>query len=168
MKKISCFLIAIVIGITVAFGAVACSPTSAPFPEKPGFYNLYEAYTNGWLTKDDLMSIAYYHNGGRGGNKDIMPENYTPKPKTPEVLSEEMDLAIRQTFLDEHFIESDPCEITLDNLRAEYYGTYSNCVAVKIWCDVFGYGAAIVRERIGGVLFGYSNTNTLQIWIGAN
>ena len=165
MKKISCFLIALVIGIMVAFGAVACAPTSAPFPEKPGFYNLYEAYTNGWLTKDDLMSIAYYHNGRRG-NEGIMPENYTPKPKTPEVLSDEMHLAIRQTFWDERFIESNPYNITVnDILIMEYYGCYNRCVAVMIEWDDDTHSHIIIKDNIGGINFYYNDAIRISIWI---
>ena len=31
---------------------------------KGNFYSLREAYDNGWLTQEDLQSLAYYYNGG--------------------------------------------------------------------------------------------------------
>ena len=52
-------------------------------PEASGdFYSLQEAYEAGYLTKEEIMSIAYYHNGGRVYNEEIMSEEYTPIPKT--------------------------------------------------------------------------------------
>ena len=51
-------------------------------PEASGdFYSLQEAYEAGYLTKEEIMSIAYYHNGGRVYNEEIMSEEYTPIPK---------------------------------------------------------------------------------------
>ena len=59
-------------------------------PEASGdFYSLQEAYEAGYLTKEEIMSIAYYHNGSRVYNEEIMSEEYTPIPKTPQELSEE-------------------------------------------------------------------------------
>ena len=52
-------------------------------PEASGdFYSLQEAYEAGYLTKEEIMSIAYYHNGGRVYNEEIMSEEYTPIPKS--------------------------------------------------------------------------------------
>ena len=40
-----------------------------------GLCGLEKAYENGWLTKAELMSIAYYLNGGRTHNEEIMAED---------------------------------------------------------------------------------------------
>ena len=61
------------------------------------FYTLKEAYNGGLISKADLMSIAYYHNGGRQYNEEIMGEDFVPAPKTPEKLSPATENAIKLT-----------------------------------------------------------------------
>ena len=39
------------------------------------FYSLEEAYENGWLTQEDILSIAYYYNQGAEGNEALMGES---------------------------------------------------------------------------------------------
>ncbi|MDE6075037.1 MAG: hypothetical protein K2G26_01215, partial [Clostridia bacterium] len=51
------------------------------------FYTLQEAYDNGYLTLEDLLSIAYYHNGGITGNEELISLDFTPKQKNPECIS---------------------------------------------------------------------------------
>ena len=49
--------------------------------DEGAFYTLQGAYNAGYLTKEEIMSIAYYHNGGRLYNEEIMSEKYRPFPK---------------------------------------------------------------------------------------
>ena len=77
---------------------VQSSENSSSVVEKKGtFYTLQEAYDNGWLNQEQLLSIAYYHQGTEG-NEELMGENYTPIPKTPDMLSEELELEIKQKY----------------------------------------------------------------------
>ena len=130
------------------------------------FYTMQGAYDNGYLTKADLMSIAYYHNGGRKHNEEIMDEAYTPAPKTPETLSEVTELLIKRTaakdYRENHNInnaEASGFTIT------EYDGTYGDCVAV-IMRDDYSGSAGVVEvlvETIGGVNYYYTG-RTIKIW----
>ena len=63
------------------------------------FYSLEEAYENGWLTRDDILSIAYYYNQGTEGNEELMGESYAPEPMVPETLDEERVNQIKRTYL---------------------------------------------------------------------
>ena len=98
------------------------------------FYSLQEAYDNGWLTREELLSIAYYYYeekfpslGGRYGNEEIMDENYTPLTKTPATLDVEMDLEIRKAYVKGNIYRVDTMEIQA------YCGTYGECIAVYIY-----------------------------------
>jgi hypothetical protein len=48
------------------------------------FYNLEEAYDLELLTVEDLHNIAYYY-------RSIADENFVPKTKNPETLSQETE-----------------------------------------------------------------------------
>ena len=111
---------------------------SSSVVEKKGtFYTLQEAYDNGWLNQEQLLSIAYYHQGTEG-NEELMGENYTPIPKTPDMLSEELELEIKQKYY-----EQESCEersISMDKVKSIYYGVYNDCVCVKLWLDLIYLG----------------------------
>ena len=129
------------------------------------FYFLEDAYDNGWLTQEDIMSIAYYHNRGRWYNEDIMPENYAPQPKMPEVLSDKTQLKIKSVsakalreFQNIKNAEADDIIIT------EYYGTYGDCVAVRTRDNYSGYGTIVFTDLTAGVKFFYGDPKLIQIW----
>jgi len=135
------------------------------------FYSLQTAYDNGWLTQEDLMSIAYYNNGGREYNEEIMPEDYAPQAKTPEILDEPTNLAIKQSVWEESFKEDNPHNITTNDIGVSYYGIYKNCVAVKTGCYKFPYLTVEGGEIVSGVYFyysgyysGYTGFNHIVIW----
>ena len=48
------------------------------------FYTLQEAFDQGFLTENDLKSIAYYNNGGRENNEDKIEEDFVPQPLNPK------------------------------------------------------------------------------------
>ena len=92
------------------------------------FYSLEEAYENGWLTRDDILRIAYYYNQGTEGNEELMGENYAPEPMVPEMLDEERVNQIKRTYLNE--VIAMP-EGTFEHviIRA-YYGTYGGNIVI--------------------------------------
>ena len=121
------------------------------------FYSLQEAYDNGWLTREELLSIAYYYYeekfprlGGRYGNEEIMDENYTPLPKTPETLDEEMDLEIRKAYVKGNIYRVDTVEIEV------YCGTYGECIAVFMHGEG-GYPDAEDIEKVLDIQYVYPN-----------
>ena len=60
-----------------------------------GFFGLQGAYDHGLLTVQDLLSIAYYHGTSQGDNS-----TFTPSKKDPEVLSTEVESAIKEAWAD--------------------------------------------------------------------
>ena len=69
MKKILNILCTAIAAVLLCGGIAGCAPQTYGT-----FYTLEEAYEAGILTHDELMSIAYYHNGGTRGNEAIMGE----------------------------------------------------------------------------------------------
>ena len=131
-------------------------------PEQPivaGFHDLEIAYKNGWLSKTDLKSIAYYYNGGSDD------ETFVPRPKTPELLSEVAENTIKQVYFDD--LQKRFPEASLDRIFVlNYYGTYGDSVIVKVWDDCVLYDLVIISEYfIGGVLFRNYNARTISVWM---
>ena len=156
-KKVIIFLLSIICAFGVMFSAGCNTPTGK-------FYTLQEAYDNGFLTQEDLMSIAYFNNGGREYNEDIMDENYVPAPMNPTALSAETDMAIRQSYWDKYYKENTPTNRTIDDIGLGYYGTYNNCVAVKVYFG--GFVIEIVRkDYVGGITVFYNCGEKISIWV---
>lgn len=146
------------------------------------FYTLQEAYNNGWLTQADLMSIACYHNGGQRYNEEIMSDDYKPAPKTPEILSKNVDLAIRQTLVNDLNKEYDSDSFVLNNIVVcAYYGTYNGGAAIRMVYSVDGESGlndVISENTVANVKFRYTDytnffqltnytfTNAIMIWKG--
>lgn len=128
-------------------------------------YSLQEAYNNGWLTLGDIMSIAYYHNGGRSGNEEIMDEYYEPSPKTPEVLSSETELKIKSAAAKEYREKYNIENAEADGFTiTEYYGTYSGCIAVRTDDIYSGYAAVVWTETVAGIKITYYSGYPIKIW----
>lgn len=152
--------------LVIALGCfVGCDPTPSGT-----FYTLQEAYEGGLLTREELMSIAYYHNGGRQYNEEIMGEEYTPIPKEPAELSEETSLQIRNTAAWElRHAETDALpNATTDGFQVQnYYGSYRGAVAVIITCSYYNYPAVEldISYEIGGVVVHYWTYERIHVWI---
>lgn len=192
MKKLCSVIISLMLGIVALFGIAGCnSGTQSELQGKidelqsrieeleyrierlekqlngesleGSFYSLYDAYDNGWLTKEDLMSIAYYNNRGRWGNEEIMGKTYKPAPKTPEVLSEETELKIKSTAARD-FNKENNTEYTGDDFTiTEYYGTYGRCIAVMVKYTHSGCGPIFITVSVAGVNFNI-DCLFIQIW----
>lgn len=127
------------------------------------FYTLQEAYNNGLITREDLMSIAYYHSG-RTYNEESMSATYNPAPKIPEVLSDETELKIKTTAAEEYKDEHDIKSAIADGFTiTKYYGTYNNCTAVMVEDVYSGVVGIVWTESIAGVNFRY-NGRIIKIW----
>ena len=102
-------------------------------PVKQGeFYTLEQAYDAKLVSKEDLLSIAYYYQG-RKWNEEIIAEDFSPKVKEPDVLDEKTIDAIKETvvaILCEEFKTADFKKEYVKYLS--YYGTYNGAVAIKI------------------------------------
>ncbi len=126
-------------------------------------YTLKEAYEFGYLTMEELKSIAYYNNGGRWHNEEIMSESYTPLPKTPEVLSAETELKIKMTAA-KGYREDGVKQAEAKGFRiVKYCGIYSGCISVLIFDDYSGSCDAEWVESVSEVNFCF-NQRGIQIW----
>lgn len=110
------------------------------------FYTLQEASDEGWLTALDLKNIAFYY---RGNGED----GFVASPKIPAELSVSTESKIKHLYLSD--LQKKVPEATLADIRIEeYYGTYGNCVVVKVWDDCIDYDLSFIPEQlIDGVLF---------------
>jgi len=87
--------------------------------------SLREAYDNGDLTEEDLLSVAYYYQRTRF-NEELMGEDYSPKPKDPETLDEKTEKKIVRAL--KKYVKKEYSEhITILN----YLGTYNNCIIIE-------------------------------------
>lgn len=116
-------------------------------------YTIEEAYDNGFLTIEDLKSIAYYHNDGIRYNEEIMDETYMPAPKIPKVLSEGILINIKNAVVKNYNETYNQDKSLKDFMISEYYGIYNNFVIVFV---VYGWMQVAVgggTGNIGGVRF---------------
>lgn len=140
------------------------------------FYTVTEAYKKGYLTREQVMSIAYYHNekydfvsdyyyqSGKVSNEEIRDETYTPIPITPEKLSTDTENSIKQTYLDLYYKDKDYAE--LSGVRIDsYYGTFDGCVAVMITDNYSETTSALRVEEVADIGICYNNGNRILIWI---
>ena len=124
------------------------------------FYSLQEAYDRGWLTQYDLLSIAYYHQG-TAGNEDLMDENFIPKPKYPEELSEGTQEIIKfYIWVNTGGYYYGPEDMFVD----QYYGTYNGCIAMRKG-GPFGGAPEGNPQTVAGVKFTSNHAcDTIIIW----
>lgn len=153
-----------VLSLALCAGVFAgCDVGSDNFGKISGaFYTMEEAYEAGYLTREDLMSIAYYHNGGREYNENCMPESYQPAPMQPE----EIDMATANAIKDEYIEEFRPdYEATREDIFIDhYYGCYNGAFAVIISDNFSGFPGVIDFVEIDGVTFYYPLVNYIKIW----
>ena len=177
--KNNTILITLILAIVSLFGVVGCGVGSQsglqnkteesqnePEGENIGaFFSLQEAYDKGWLTQNDLMSIAYYHSGGRLYNEEIMPEDYSPQPKMPEILSDETQLKIKSTAAKEYreeykITEAEAVGFTIN----QYCGTYGNCVVVMMRDVYSGTTGEVWTDTVSDINFYYNSGKSIQVW----
>ena len=124
---------------------------------------LDEAYGEGLLTQADLLSIAYYQNGDRERNEELMAEDYTPEPQ--QEMSEEISQAILRTAAREW--RNDGQHVNADDfILVKYYGAYRECYVVMLEETFIFYPAVEnnVWEEVGGVWFHYTNFYEIRVW----
>ena len=160
MKKLLAMLLATLLLGVGALGLAGCGPKTYGT-----FYTLQEAYDNGYLTREDLMSIAYYQNGSRRYNESIMPEDYAPIPKDPEELSESTSLRIRSTAAADWNAEYPDDDATAEDFWIDYYyGTYGNCVAVMMRDNLSGTTGVVWIGIVADVSFSYNSGKEIRVW----
>ena len=165
------------ISLGVLLSMIACFFCGCRDEPQGTFYSLQTAYEQGLLTQEDIKNIAYYRYDGKEwvyagvdvneeAFYELQPTDYAPIPKTPEVLSKETEKAIKEsraafyrtlTFPDGKKIY--PKARARGFTVAQYYGTYNDCVAIRItenYSDkLFDDPAEVIREfyAIADVIF---------------
>ena len=142
MKKVLLFAIAFV----MLFSLVACKDKENELVGDGAFYSLQEAYDNEFLTKQDLQSIAYYHNDAS-------------IPVYPTSLKANIADKIKQNFAS-HV----NCQDTEHNIQIKYYGTYNGSVVAMIDGCGLGYADMPSSENIYGMIFYYANSQRIMVW----
>lgn len=148
IKKLIALGLVMIIGLGVFSG---CGNNSGQF------YTLETAYKNGWLSLENLQSIAYYYHGSD-------TENFDQIPISPENLSEEAKKRIKRTHL--ALIKKDYPFANINGVHiTEYFGTYGECIAVCVMDDYRKIDVLEIPElEIGGVMFYNFTQPGLMIW----
>ena len=145
MKK-TLLTISVIIITVISLSAVLCACTQeeeTPEYIEGAFYSLQEAYDNGWITEENLQSIAdLYHN----------------KQTAPEIdISEAVSYSIRKTFADEW-------KASVSDVSYKYYGEYNDCFAVKVSAKDMVVTTSIDIVTIGNVSITYTDGGRIKIW----
>lgn len=130
-----------------AFGIVSLTGCNNDIGE---FYSLAEAYNNGYITRNDLLNIAYYYNN----ETNVNDETFVPKEISVNDLSKKTLKAIKNTYL--VTILKNDSKATLDGVHLnKYFGKYGDCVSLNMKDDYTCYDLLPPIEEyvIDGVKF---------------
>lgn len=141
----------------IAFAAVlgGCAKDGTPSDAGDGavFYTLQKSYDLGYLSQNDLKSIAYYVNNGKSfsvlTDGDIV-----------QTIKESVAKSLRERKI-EPVAEAKAEDITI----VEYYGKYSDGYAVRVRnsYDIFPTDIPDIRIQIGGVEFHFTSYDTFGV-----
>ena len=163
MKKVLALLLALVsiIGVSLSFGGCGKLETGT-------FYTVSEAYENGFLTREQVMSIAYYYHEGYDStqcDEKIISEDFTPFPKSPETLNKKTDKAIKTSFYNSAYWAQYENKRTFDDIGYVYYGTYGNAVAVIVSAGIEGVSTVSWKEEVGDCIIHYRDEKRILVWV---
>ena len=125
------------------------------------FYTLQEAFDQGFLTENDLKSIAYYNNGGRENNEDKIEENFVPQPLNPKTIPADIQKSIKSDYIyynEKLDNKTKDSEVKID----DYYGEYNNCY-VAILHGPFAYFAVVNEFSVNGYNYSYTQSE-FMVW----
>lgn len=127
-------------------------------------YTLEIAFEKGWLTTEELQSIAYYYCEESIYHDYSEDELHPLIPKKPLTLSNVIQNVIKQTYLDE--LKEHAPDATLENVKVAYYfGTYGDCIIIGVSDNYFDYDYLFIPEYyIGEVLFHNYCAQFVQVW----
>ena len=145
MKKLISIIFTLISVVIVSFSLVGCGAT---VKVRGQYYKLSKAYDNGWLSVDDLESIAcrYYD------FYNFEENPYSGKFTLTEELTAKKEAELKQAYLEQidKLPEGDREQVRI----ACYFGTYNGNVVVSISSVYFNCDIKVEEEfYIGGVLF---------------
>ena len=141
-KKISGLLLALI----VCFGALSGCEGSPKGKAEYEFYTVKELYDSGEISRQDLLTIAYYVNHGSiEQNAEKYPEDFVPTPKTPAELDESKPKNVAKAFKD--YIDKKP-----DYKIGDYLGCYGNGYSVVYMLSSGGAPDVLVDYFVDDIL----------------
>ena len=155
-------IIAMGVMLIMAFTLAGCGNRAGKF------YFLQEAYDAGYITREDLLDIAYYADLGNIRDEDMEPIEHTPRPKTPEVLDEKTEKQILKTK--GYYIvgrDRDGAKVKKRRIRKMimlYLGTYNDYVAAFIQDTDGGGLCGGYSYVVSGISFSRSDYGDVVIW----
>lgn len=118
------------------------------------FFTLAQAYGKGWLTTEDLQTIAEYHNNMKSCDEKLESTLMSSIKESAAYYSRNDNTLSAQEINADDFIIS------------HYYGNYNDCYAVIICYrylhETTEYNPVYVE--VGDVTFVYGNRNRIVIW----
>ena len=161
MKKLLAMLLATLLLGVGALGLAGCGPKTYGT-----FYTLQEAYDNGYLTREDLLNIAY-HNGDRERNESAL-QNFEPTPIGE--LSEEISLKIREYVAESYRNKGYNPDVTAEHVSiTNYLGCYNGYYVFR-YLDNLTDRPAVDRDpeayvqEVAGIKFCYYKTSMIFLW----
>ncbi len=125
------------------------------------FYTLQEAFDQGFLTENDLKSIAYYNNGGRENNEDKIEEDFVPQPLNPKTIPADIQKSIKSDYIyynEKLDNKTKDSEVTIKH----YYGKYNDSYVVTL-NGPFLYTADERTFAVNGYNFYYTQEE-FKVW----
>lgn len=137
-------IIVVILLMSLLILFTGCSYKTKDYGE---FYSLNDAYENGILTYEDLLSIAYYNNGGISGNEGSMSSDFKPKPIDGSLS----DKDIRKIKSTKAKTDEEYDAYSID----AFYGIYHNAVVLKLSNSLEDIPAVVSEEYVEGIHFIY-------------
>ncbi len=109
------------------------------------FLSLEEAYYNGYLSRSNLLNIAYYYNG----KKNINDSEFEPQAISKNDLDEATVQNIKETHLKRVKKEYNVPTATIDTIKISgYFGIYKDSVVVIMSCSILKFDLSFEDEHV--------------------
>lgn len=167
IKKGISLIMALILVITAVMCSVLFSGCGKTIYPTGYFYSLAEAYRNGWVSRDDLMRIAYIQREEDGGlytyeemyeaifgDQDEYGEDFVPAEKSSQALDAETEEKIKEAYAKElRTLPEYPDASTDDVSIYGYCGSYNGYVSVMMTDRYQNYDGGIGFNSIEGCPF---------------
>ncbi len=143
-RRIKMLTLALVIVLLISSMSVLLTSCNTP----KYYASLEQAYAEGKISRQDLMSSAYYWPFSNIG------EDFVPTPKNPKELDEKTQEKIIDMFSNEEgLVGNDPAGVPYKNYidKFFYLGTYDNIIICAIVIDTLAQDYD--RIEIDGIAF---------------
>lgn len=125
---------------------------------------LEQAYKNGWLTREDVIDIAYFSNDGNALNEETIGEDYAPAQQAGTLSgSVEQQIKLNYSLLQNG--DTDGAEnVVID----DFFGKYGDCYAVQLGEKDGGSFPVYSEYAVAGINFRSGDTgDVIYVWKAA-